>query len=178
MSDLLPPNARAEERAISLALARIADVETPVRQLDDPATCPAWMLPWLAWAESVDDWDPAWAETRKRAVIAASRYVHERKGTIGAIKAALDSLGYGAILIEWFDQTPEGDPYTFVIEITVDQVGIPEAAVYDQLAAAAASAKNLRSYMTGVNVDGRSGTTLYAGAAAQLCETVTIDPVP
>ena len=50
MSDLLPPNACSEERDVSLTLARVNDVETPVRELDDPATCPAALLPWLDWA--------------------------------------------------------------------------------------------------------------------------------
>ncbi|MCB2048566.1 MAG: phage tail protein I [Novosphingobium sp.] len=178
MSDLLPPNACSEERDVSLTLARVNDVETPVRELDDPATCPAALLPWLAWAESVDDWNPDWSEARKRAVIGASREIHERKGTIAAIKSAIDILGYGALLIEWFDQVPPGDPFTFAVEITVDQVGIADAEMYDDLDAAAMSAKNLRSHLTSVRVDGVSAATFYAAGAAQSADTVTIAPVP
>jgi phage tail P2-like protein len=84
MNSLLPPNASPQEAAIEAATARIADVPVPNASLWTPATCPAALLPWLAWALSVDEWDGTWPEERQRAVIAASVGVHRRKGTRGA----------------------------------------------------------------------------------------------
>jgi phage tail P2-like protein len=103
MNSLLPPNATPQETAIEAATARIGEVPVPNATLWTPATCPAALLPWLAWALSVDEWDGTWPEERQRAVIAASVAVHRRKGTRGAVVAALAAAGYGtATLIERF----------------------------------------------------------------------------
>ncbi len=103
MNSLLPPNATPQETAIEAATARIADVPVPNASLWTPATCPAALLPWLAWALSVDEWDGTWPEERQRAVIAASVGVHRRKGTRGAVVAALAAAGYGdATVVERF----------------------------------------------------------------------------
>ena len=52
---LLPHNASPQERAIEAATARLADVPVPLRDLWNPETCPAELLPWLAWAFGVDE---------------------------------------------------------------------------------------------------------------------------
>lgn len=114
MSDLilLPPNATAPERAISTAVAeRMNAITTPVGTLWDADTCPIPLLPWLAWALSVDGWDSAWSETTKRAVLRSSVSTHRIKGTRGAVLAALEPLGFRVDLLEWFET---GDaPHTF-----------------------------------------------------------------
>lgn len=78
-------------------------LEAPIATLWDPMNCPAGILPWLAWALSVDDWDADWPEGTKRNAIAASIAIHRRKGTPRAVKDALAAAGYGtAKLIERF----------------------------------------------------------------------------
>lgn len=98
MSDfasILPPNSTETEIALEAAICVAGPDVTPVKTLMDPATCPAHLLPWLAWSFSVDVWDDTWPEETKRNVIAASPSVHRRKGTIGAAKTALVAAGYG-----------------------------------------------------------------------------------
>lgn len=92
---LLPPNATEAERALEQATARIGDLPTPLRGLWDPDTCPAHLLPWLAWALQVDIWDAGWSDDIQRAVIRGAIEVHRRKGTPWAIKRALANAGYG-----------------------------------------------------------------------------------
>jgi phage tail P2-like protein len=113
-SDLLPPNSTPQERALSLAVDRPARV--PTRTLWDPRTCPAGILPWLAWALSVDEWDSTWSEDEKRTAIAESVEFHRRKGTIGALRKALERLGYE---VEIDEQT--GQAYTFRLLFKVGQ---------------------------------------------------------
>jgi len=99
---LLPPNATPLERR--LTASGFAGAAGIVPTLWHPATCPARLLPWLAWAESVDDWNEEWSEERKRAVIAASRAVHRLKGTPAAIRQALAARGQeDAVIIERYD---------------------------------------------------------------------------
>lgn len=100
MSDtLLPPNASPQEVATDLATARIADVPVPLDTLWNPLTCPAPLLPWLAWAASVDEWDPDWPEDRRRETIGLAFYVHRRKGTLASVRATLAAAGLGTATI-------------------------------------------------------------------------------
>lgn len=65
MSSLLPPNATPVERSLATGGAAIADIPMPIRDIGDPATCPAEVLPFLASERSVDRWEPDWPEARR-----------------------------------------------------------------------------------------------------------------
>lgn len=95
METLLPPNSTAAERALATVAARISDVPVPVGDLWSPERCPPALLPWLAWALSVDEWDPLWTDERKRASIAAAVMIHRHKGTLWSMKRALAVAGLG-----------------------------------------------------------------------------------
>ena len=83
------------------AVSRLSDVPVLVRNVWNSQTCPANVLPWLAWALAVNEWDSSWPEATQRAVIAASAAVHRIKGTVASIKQALAVAGYpGAVVIE------------------------------------------------------------------------------
>lgn len=109
--DLLPPNATATETAISRTTARIDGFPTPARSMWNPDTCPVAFLPWLAWTLSVDEWDGGWSEETKREVIRASIGIHRQKGTLWAVKRALQVMGYGTAIITEGRQTMVGWPW-------------------------------------------------------------------
>lgn len=83
---LLPGNATPLERAFSGATGRLAAIPYPIREAFRWDTCPAPLLPWLAWEMSVDLWDEDWPEQRKRSIIRESFELHRRKGTLYAIE--------------------------------------------------------------------------------------------
>jgi hypothetical protein len=86
---LQPSSAEPSERALSLAYADLGRLPFGVLStLWDPWTCPAAVLPALAWAWSVDYWRDWWPEDRKRQVVAESRAFHMAKGTIVADRMA------------------------------------------------------------------------------------------
>jgi phage tail P2-like protein len=114
MPDLLPINATPQERALSLAVDRLPDA--PIKTLWSPQTCPEAQLPWLAWALSVDEWDAAWPVETKRQIIAASIDQHRKKGTVGALRRALQRLGYE---VEIDERT--GTAYTFRLRVRVSE---------------------------------------------------------
>lgn len=111
-SALLPPNATALERAL-------ADVASPETAVDvaavwDPDRCPPALLPWLAHALSVDEWDSGWSDEVKRDVIRQSVSIHRRKGTVSAVKDALVAAGFGdAALIEQFNPEVYDGAFTY-----------------------------------------------------------------
>lgn len=110
-STLLPPFRGQAEQGLTQAVADQFPVSAPNRELWNPLTCPAELLPYLAWGLSVDYWDPLWPEDVRRAVIADSVRAHRHKGTIGAIRRALRCLGADCQIDEWW-QTG-GVPGTF-----------------------------------------------------------------
>ena len=127
VATLLPSNATPLERALEAAIRPRAD-EDVIRRVWDPWACEAHLLPWLAWQLSVDYWEDAWTEHQKRAVIAASIEVHRRKGTPGAMRRIVESLGYGFQLVEWWELNPEGTPCTAEAFIFRQDAGRPIAA--------------------------------------------------
>jgi len=103
IATLLPPNATTLEKAQDIAAgARIRALDLSViRTLKTPETCPAELLPWLAWEYSVDTWTADLTEAQKRAVIQAAPRLHRIKGTPAAVKLALAAIGLaGAEIIE------------------------------------------------------------------------------
>jgi phage tail P2-like protein len=145
MPDLLPPNATIQERAISLAVDRLPTV--PIKTLWTPATCPEAQLPWLAWALSVDEWDAAWPIETKREVIAASIEQHRKKGTVGALRRALQRLGYEVEIDE-----ATGVAYTFKIRVRIrageSAGGSVSEDVLNRSIAIALRHKNARSFLS------------------------------
>lgn len=176
MADLLPPNSTAQERAISNALDR--QIPVLVRHLWDAERCPVELLPWLAWAMSVDEWNSDWTEEQKREAIKASVQVHQQKGTVGAVRTALAALGYDIDLTEWFKMVPTGDPYTFALEVAVDQFGIPNGLDYQSIESVTENTKNLRSRLTAITVRGISRATEFAGVKVIAGETINLFAEP
>lgn len=174
MSDLLPHNATARERAISESVARLGDVPTPIRDVWNADTCPPALLAWLAWAFSVDQWDTNWTVAQQREVIRRSVEVHRYKGTIGAVKDALAALFLDVQVQEWFSQSPPGDPYTFRVLLEADQIGISQAA-FAALFEVIERTKNLRSHLTEVALTVRSQAgprvAVAAGVGHEICLT-------
>lgn len=103
MSDvLLPANATTAELAMEQTTARIADPNArAIHTQWDPWACPAALLPWLAWAYNVDEWDAGWPEEFQRQTIADSIELHRIKGTLSSIRRVIRNAGHGdASIIE------------------------------------------------------------------------------
>lgn len=160
-SHLLPPSSTPLERAIAdTPQLESLDPEV-IATLWDAATCPAANLPWLAWALSVDEWDTTWDEATQRRVIAASIEIHRQKGTVGAVKKALTSLGHRGRLIEWWQTEPKGAPHTFTAEVEIGNRGLDETAV-TAIERQIIAVKPVRSHYT-MKLVGRSEMAVKVG---------------
>jgi phage tail P2-like protein len=171
---LLPFNATAQELALEGATARISDVDVLVRESWDPATCPVALLPWLAWAMSVDWWDSTWTEAQQRATIAASLMVHRHKGTVGAVNRIMGALGYSGQIVEWWQTAPQGVPHTFAANVEISDRGITDDAI-NAIAAQIDRVKPARSHYT-LNLIGRTTANDYVGAYTLGGDVVTLYP--
>ncbi|ANF85157.1 Tail protein I [Pseudomonas antarctica] len=151
VQQLLPGNSTPLEHHAAQALAQIQRVPIPLRQLCNPDTCPVALLPYLAWAFSVDRWDSKWTEAAKRAAIRSSHYIHSRKGTIGALRRVVEPLGYLIEVLEWWQTTPQGVPGTFAIKVGVLDTGITEE-MYQELTWLIDDARPVTRHLTGLAI--------------------------
>ena len=173
MSDLLPSNATEQERALAETVARVSDVPVIVREVWNSDTAPIDVLPWLAWAFSVDDWDSNWTEEQKRAFIKKSIVSQRIKGTIGAVKQQLDAIGLDIQVIEWFRQLPAGDPYTYALYITTSQTDMTQSDLRKILRIVETN-KNLRSHMSLTQVTAKATANTYRGAISAIGTEISI----
>ncbi len=112
MDRLLPFNASDLEQSLEQVHAqRIETMPLPISSLWHPEQSSEALLPWLAWAFSVDTWSSDWPVENKRAVIQESVLLHRRKGTLAAMNQILGALDVEFTLEEWFQYG--GQPHTF-----------------------------------------------------------------
>lgn len=175
---LLPCNASELERAIDVTAAeRLAVIPHYVRSTASPNTIPDVLLPWLAWARRVEVWDSSWSDEQKRAVIAASFESHRRKGTVGAIRGALAALGVSLQLVEWFNDAPQAQPYTFRLIADPGDNAL-DVGFWHTVLAIVERTKNARSHMSRVDVlkNSQSGTWTAAGAVFAVRHSIPAAP--
>lgn len=164
---LLPPGAIHAERVQELAGGElILSVDTDmVRKAKNADTCPAHLLPWLAWDNAVDFWEDNWTEEQKRKVIKDAAYVHQHRGTAGAVRRSLSAVDLPTIVIEWWEDEPKKEPYTFRIDVYSQQS--IDTALYDRIRRQVEKAKNLRSHLSSIGVIADLGATgLYYTSGA------------
>lgn len=186
-SDLLPPGSTVLERSLVDASARLSDVPVPIRSLWDPATCPAPLLPFLAWGVSIDLWDPDWSEAEKRTAIASAIVDQRRKGTPASLRSVIDRFDPLIEMVEWFEDKGTMAPHEFRLELPLaadTPVEYSEATVA-ALVRDIAAIKPLRSHMSVVHrMVAQAGTYLagaakaagYTGLDGQLDLTAPADP--
>ena len=174
MSDrLLPVGSSALEVAAAEACAKIDEIPVPLRRLWNPDTCPAALLPYLAWAWSVDRWDANWGESTKRAVVSASQYVHKHKGTVGSIRRVVEPLGYLIRIVEWWKTG--GEPGTFRLDVGVLDTGITEE-MYNELERLIADAKPCSRHLVGLSINLDASGALPVAAASYSGDELTVYP--
>jgi len=170
---LLPTGSSALEVAAAEACAALESIPVPLRQLWNSQTCPLELLPYLAWAWSVDRWDSGWSESTKRSVVAASEYIHKHKGTIGSLRRVVEPLGYLIRIKEWW-QTNEA-PGTFRLDVGVLETGITEA-MYNELERLIADAKPVSRHLTGLSINLDSRGALPVTVASYSGDELTVYP--
>ena len=114
MTTLAPPGASEIERRLDAAAAVcLGAVPAALPQTAwDVDQIPAAWLPVLAWALSLDLWDPVWSARQKRAVIRQAVALHREHGTVAAIRRVLEAIG----AIYDYVEPPEA-PFTATITI-------------------------------------------------------------
>lgn len=172
---LLPANATKYERALEKTSARSFSLPVLIDRLRNPTTCPLSVLPWLAYERSVDEWNEEWSEEQKRQVTARSISVHKKKGTRGAVEEALEALGIGVRVLEWWEVEPQATRGTFDLELQLPAGYKADEATYQEVERVVNTAKNRRSHLGKISLTPAVVTQQPIVCATVFCgETVTI----
>ena len=163
MTGIAPAAASAVERGMDEASAgRVSALPATLPQTAwDASRIPDGWLPALAWALSVDLWNPDWSPAQQRAAIADSYAQHRLKGTPAGLKRALDHIG----AVYEIEERPGGVAFTASIEVlNLDAITLRSEA---QLRAVLNRVKRASVHLT---VSAKTGVgmplTVGAGAAA------------
>jgi len=153
---LLPPNASKHERDVEAVIS--PPLSFPNRDIWNPDKCPEHLLPHLAWALSVDNWNSNWPVERKRQVIKDSIYIHRKKGTRDAVERVVSAIrGDGTKVTEWFEDKANLQPGDFRVDYV--STGTPvDGAELGKLVPAINSAKNVRSSLKEITITSRVET--------------------
>lgn len=198
---LLPPNAETLERRLAQLSQDLNAIDVPIRSIHRPADCPSELMPYLAWARSVERWDTRWQESAKRQTLADSYFTHAHKGTIAALRRVVEPLGFLLEVVEWWQE--DATPGTFRLIIGVKDQGITDE-LYQLLELMIDDTKPLSRQMQGLmlslSVDGAFNTHVasycgddltvyaympecvttaspqYSGGSSHHIDTLTIQP--
>ncbi|HHT7527893.1 TPA: phage tail protein I [Raoultella planticola] len=170
---LLPPSASAWMRSAEAATAKLSGITVAIRTLWTPTACPVDLLPYLAWALSVDRWDKDWPAERKIAAIQRSYWLHRRKGTRAAVRRVIEDMGFSATFAEWFDVGDE--PGTFRLEVDVNDVGLTLKTL-DELNRLIGDAKPVSRHLAQMTIATSARGNAWVGAAVFSGEVISVYP--
>lgn len=172
-SSLLAPGASALERNAAAACSVIGDLSVPLRDLWNPWKCPVKFLPYLAWAFSVDRWDESWPEQDKRQVVSDSFWIHQRKGTVAAVRRVIENMGYSMSIQEWWTMAdPAG---TFRLGVDVGDTGMTES-VFNELERVVGDAKPVSRHISRLTVSVTARGGIFSGAVTTEADSITVYP--
>lgn len=120
MTQLLPPNSTELERKVCTVTAKATSLDVKIKTVSTITNAPNKFLPLLAWQNSVDRWNRNWSDKEKRAQIKAAFKIHQKKGTVAALKEITAAFGYSLTVIEWWQEQPNNTPGTFQITIETE----------------------------------------------------------
>lgn len=170
---LLPPSASTWMRGAEAATAKLSGITVAIRTLWTPTACPVDLLPYLAWALSVDRWDKNWPAEKKIASIQQSYWLHRRKGTRGAVRRVIEDMGFSATFAEWFEVGDE--PGTFRLEVDVNEVGLTPKTL-DELNRLIGDAKPVSRHLAQLTIATSARGNAWVGAAIFDGEIITVYP--
>ncbi|WP_257329634.1 phage tail protein I [Raoultella planticola] len=172
-NSLLPPSSGDWLRHSEAGTARLSGITVALRTLWTPTASPVDLLPYLAWALSVDRWDKGWPAERKIAAIQRSYWLHRRKGTRAAVRRVIEDMGFSATFAEWFEV---GDaPGTFRLEVDINEVGLTSRTL-DELNRLINDAKPVSRHLAQLSIAVKVKGDIFMGSALCTGEIISIYP--
>lgn len=143
LREMLPPSISDDDQLLAVAAGLdaesqviVGDVDRFLPYLAGLDNLPSRILDLLAWQFHIDYWDSAADLAAKRARVREAIADHRLHGTRAAVESALEEIfGEGNFtLIEWWEDDPIREPYTFRITLSEAFTEEDIAAIQERLA--------------------------------------------
>jgi phage tail P2-like protein len=127
LGDLIPPSIANDPQVQAAVQALNSELQACTAQIEQTVLIArideldSDTLDQLAWHYNVLFYSTGYTLSQKRGAIKQAIYWRRIAGTKAAVVGAIESIGYGAIISEWYQHA--GIPYTFKIDVEV--VGLP-----------------------------------------------------
>lgn len=148
LKDLLPQgvgadaNVQAAAQSLDPHLQAIGKTSDAVTIYANVGALTHQMLDALAVQFDATNWKDSWSRELKVSVLKTVIANKRKVGTLKAVREAVQSLGNHVEIIEWFNETPRGEPHTFRVNMLF---GGTDADVTDDVIRAINLAKPARS---------------------------------
>lgn len=127
----------------------------------------------LGYEKHIEGYSAALSRSVRESLIHRAIQLHRYKGTPASMQSALDSLGYGMTIKEWFEY--DGEPYHFKIELDLfgQEISDAEYALIDVFIE---QYKNVRSKLDGITINFALDAVFYEAITFQTTEITTLSP--
>ena len=124
--DFLPSSIAQDENVIASAksidphlreLYKNVDIAAILANIDKLTSV---QLDHLAMGYDVRPWRDSWSVALKRSAVKANIINKRKRGTLAAVKAAVESLGSAVRIVSWYEKDPPGTPGTFTIYVALN----------------------------------------------------------
>jgi len=172
---LLPANSSPLERALDIGFGRLLErITPPFPELMNPTQTPLAFLPYLAADRGVSEWSSEAPEAEKRLTVELAWPTARQAGTRKALENAAKGLQLMPEVRAWYEQTPQGQPYSFSVRAFTEQPYSEEIdARLDRRLADAKSERDTLKVSVGLSAFGNH----VIGAATVCGELTTVYPI-
>lgn len=153
VEDLLPSSIKHDATVDSAAKAIDPSLKTLAGDLELPALyanlakLSGKQLDHIAYGWDASVWRDTWPDDLKRSIIRNVTREKRVRGTVAAVREALNAIGASVSIIEWWQKEPKGEPHTFSVVVTQPEYdGVVDAEMQEDVMALLDDAKPLRSH--------------------------------
>lgn len=167
LKDLLPQGIGADAAVQAAARSIDPQLQTIGRTTDGVAVyanigaLTHEMLDALAVQFDAINWKDSWSRELKVSILKTIIANKRKVGTMKAVRDAIESLGNNAQIVEWFNETPQGEPHTFKIYLLY---GGNQTEVSEDISRAINLAKPARSHYTIIAIEEIKNGIISSGA--------------
>lgn len=132
------------------------------------------MLDAIALQFDATNWKDSWLRELKVSVLKTIIANKRKVGTMKAVRDAIESFGNNAQIVEWFNETPQGEPHTFKIYLLY---GGNQTEVSEDISRAINLAKPARSHYTIIAIEEITNGIISSGAMTAISHTRAVATV-
>lgn len=153
LSEIIPENLVKDSNVKASAEALDPSLQDVSRNVDIPSiyirinSLTSEQLDHMAAAWDASVWRQSWPIQIKRRILNNVILEKRKRGTLGAVKKAIETIASFTSLTEWWQETPKGTPHTFKVIASLNNYeGVLESDLQEDLFGLIDDAKPVRSH--------------------------------